>query len=92
MADTGKNTVDSSTAGGSTPEVQESNNHQLTQALQRIAKAQLELSHIIETMQADIAKGRVPKFGRDVMLTLVRTSIATTKTLTEMAAGSLPTE
>jgi hypothetical protein len=92
MADTDKNTVDSSTAGGSTPEVQESNNHQLTQALQRIARAQLELSHTIETMQADIAKGRVPKVGHDVMLTLVRTSIATTKTLTEMVAGSLPTE
>jgi hypothetical protein len=57
MADTGKNTVDSSTAGGSTPEVQESNNHQLTQALQRIAKAQLELSHIIETMRATSPRG-----------------------------------
>jgi hypothetical protein len=97
MADTGKDTVDGSTTDSSTPEVQESNNHQLTQALQDIAKTQLELSHIIETMQRGIAREirmQTPKLptGHDVMIKLARAANAKIKTFADVAAESLPTE
>jgi hypothetical protein len=97
MADTNKNMVGGSTTDGFTPEVQESNNQQLTKALQDIAKTQLELSHIIETMQRGIAREikmrdlALPT-GYDVMIKLARAANKRIKTFADVAAESLPTK
>jgi hypothetical protein len=80
MADTGKDATGGSETNGFTPEVQESDNHQLAQALQRTTDTLLELRYIIETMQRDIAEERVPKVGLDVQLERALAVISTTKT------------
>jgi hypothetical protein len=61
MADTGKNIVEDSTTDGFTPEVEESGNHQHTQALQGMAETQLELAAIAKTnTSADLAMEKLP--------------------------------
>jgi hypothetical protein len=61
MVDNGENIVEDSTTDGFTPEVEESENHQHTQALQGMAETQLEFAAIAKiNTSADLAMEKLP--------------------------------
>ena len=92
MADNGKNTIDRSTTDGSTLEVRDSNYYQHTQALKGMAEIQLELSRILETIQADVTSEGVPRFGHDVLLERALAAIAKINISARFAMKRLPAE
>ena len=92
MADNGKNTIDRSTTDGSTPEVRDSNYYQHTQALKGMAEIQLELSRILETIQADVTSEGAPRFGHDVLLERALAAIAKINISARFAMKRLPAE